>query len=245
MNRWGLGVLLVSIVSLAFNIGCGSMSGSYDPREWDPALSITGMTSGQVSLRRPRPVDMRPLDIAVESVQVQAADGNLVFDRDQVEQEVRSRLSSAVLTFPHFGAVRQQGNNADLYLTARVTKLSWNRADRAVSNMFQGDTNFEQGESVKHSWIECEVHISFAQADGSTVASAGGLGVKASQSGVRVVSVTTDDTQSTRSEDVRAEPVGEADIPDAIRSALDAAIALALPKLESYGTGPQWATVPQ
>ena len=214
--------------------GCGSMTGSYDPRVWDPSSSMAGFGGGEVSLRRARPAEMRPLDITVSAVEIPAGNGNLVFDREQVEKDVRSRLSSAILTFPHFGAVRESGSTADLYLTARVTKLVWNRAGRTVTNMFSGTAQVEQGEQVEHSWIECEVQISFARADGSDVASAAGLGVKASQSGVRVVSVATNDTETARTEDIQAMPVGEADIPDAIRFALDAAIALALPKLEEY-----------
>jgi len=214
--------------------GCGSLTGSYDPRVWDPTSSMAGIGSSGVTLRRARPADMRPLDITISAVDIPAGDGNLVFDRAQVERDVRSRLSSAILTFPHFGAVRDDGSSADLYLTASVTKLVWNRAARSVTNIFSGSTQVEQGEQVAHSWIECEVQISFARADGSDVASAAGLGVKASQSGVRVVSVTTPDSEATRTEDIRAMPVGEADIPDAIRFALDAAIALSLPKLEEY-----------
>ncbi len=105
--------------------------------------------------------------------------------------------------------------------------------------MFSGTAQVkqvEQVEQVEHSWIECEVQISFARADGSDVASAAGLGVKAPQPGVRVVSVATNDTETARTEDIQAMPVGEVDIPDAIRFALDAAIALALPKLEEYGS---------
>ena len=216
--------------------GCQmSMTGSYDPREWNPSLATTwGLET--VDRDRKRPEQMAPIDVSIGEIKVSASEQNLVFDPEELFKELRSRISSSILHFDHFGTISDRPRENGLRVEVELTKLLWDRNERSIQNLYSGSQDIQQGENVVNSWIECEIEIRFVDASGATVAAASGLGVKAAQSGVRVIEATGDGMTGTRVEGLRSEPVSEIDIPDAIRLALDAAVALAIPRLERYAT---------